>query len=331
MIMNKYISENTEIFIKENYDVDDFKDFEILWDNENLVFSVKDKVFRLTNFTHRTEKELYTETKLLEILYNEWGDVIKLIQSVKWNNFEQIDSEALFITSFEMAEWKIIDIEWFPNKNEIIKEWWVTMWKIHKITSKNYDKLNVWNRLEWDEEIIIKKADELLQNDDKYILNILNNLTNSFSNLNKDNDEYWLVHTDMRPRNFHYFDWKITHFDFDDISNNWYIFDVAVAIFHETEQFNTKEERTNFMKNFIIFFLEWYLKEKSIKSIYLAKLIDFMHIRLIYAYIDYYKRLKLKWLDSWKEKMLNRRKFIGSCNDFVDINEIEKVIYSFKN
>lgn len=329
--MNKYISENTEIFIKENYGVDNFNDFELLWDNENLVFSVQNKVFRLTNFIHRNKNELNTETRLLYILYNEWANVIKLIKSINWNNFEELNSEKLFITSFEKAEWCIIDIESFSNKNEIVKEWGATMWKIHKITSINYDKLDVWNRLEWYEEIIIKKADELLPNEDKYILDILNNFINSFSSLKKDNDEYWLVHTDMRPRNFHYFNWRIVHFDFDDISNNWYIFDVAVAIFHETEQFDTKEERTKFMKNFIIFFLEWYLKEKSIKHIYLEKLIDFMHVRLIYAYIDYYKRLKIKWLDSWREKMLNRRQFIGFFNDLVDINEIEKVIYSFKN
>jgi len=318
-------------FIKLNYDISDFDNIEILWDNENLVFSIKNKIFRLTNFTHRTKEELYTETKLLNILYNEWADVVKIIPSKDWNSFEELSSEKLFITSFEMAEWEIIDIKLFSNKYEIIKEWWTTMWKIHKIISINYNKLDTSNRLEWYDEIIIKNADELLPKEDKMILDILKDLIKNFEVLEKNNDEYWLVHTDMRPRNFHYSNWKIIHFDFDDISNNWYIFDIAVAIFHETEQFKTKQERTIFMKNFIIYFLEWYLKEKEIKFIYLEKMIDFMHIRLIYAYIDYYKRLKIKWLDSWKEKMLNRRKFIGSFENFININEIERVIYSFKN
>ena len=134
----------------------------------------------------------------------------------------------------------------------------------------------------------------------------------------------------MRPRNFHYDSWKITHFDFDDISNNWFIYDIAVAAFHETEMFDNIKDRTEYILNFLKNFIEWYLTEKSLNNNELNKLIDFMHIRLIYAYIDYFKRLKIKWVDSWKDKMLKRKLFIGKMWDFINIDYVNKLIYSFK-
>jgi len=326
----KSIWKNVEKFIKENYHVDNFDDLQVLWDNENLVFSVKEIVFRLTNFVHRSEGEIDTELKLLQVLFNTECSVVEIINSVHWNTFEKYNPEELYITAFQKAKWEIIDIDDFDEKDKIIRTWWRTMWKIHKTTCQNSKELNIKSRLEWDEEIIIDKADYLLPDWDNIVLSELNKILERFSYLQKNNKEYWLVHTDMRPRNFHYYDWEIIHFDFDDISNNWYIYDVAVAAFHETEQYETKGERTDFMKKFLITFIWGYLEEKEIEWIYLDHFMDFMKIRLIYAYIDYYKRLKIKWVDSWKEKMLGRKVFIESFEGFIDINEIEKVLHSLK-
>lgn len=316
--------------ILSSYDIESIDNIEILWDNENLVFRVKDKVLRLTKFTHRTKKEIDIETKLLNVLHKYWADVVKLIISNSWNNFEVCNTDEIYVTVFENARWKIINLNEFENKNEMIREWWRTMWKIHKIISINSDNLVYENRLDWENEIIIKDANKLLDENDIYILEILNLLKNSVANLWKTNENYWLVHTDMRPRNFHYDNWKIIHFDFDDISNNWFIYDIAVAAFHETEMFDNIEDRTKYILNFLKNFIEWYLTEKSLNNNELNKLIDFMHIRLIYAYIDYFKRLKIKWVDSWKDKMLKRKLFIGKMWDFINIDYVNKLIYSFK-
>lgn len=326
--MNNNITWDVKEFIGDKYWEESFDSIKILWDNENLVFSLKEKVFRITNFNHRNENEISSEVKLLKQLYINWASVVEVLPSSLWNFYEKNDEENYFITTFRKASWKIIDVQWHENSELIITEWWRTMWEIHKIISNNSTILDSSNRLDWDEEIIIDKAEYLLPNEDSFILDILNKIMNSFNALDKNNNEYWLVHTDMRPRNFHYDNSKITHFDFDDISNNWFIYDIAVSTFHEIEQYETENERTIFMENFLNKFIGWYLKEKEIKWIYLEYFIDFMKIRLIYAYIDYYKRLKIKWIDSWKEKMLIRRKFIEDFSKFIDIEKIEKVLYS---
>jgi hypothetical protein len=59
-------------------------------------------------------------------------------------------------------------------------------------------------------------------------------------------------------------------------------------------------------------------------------LLEFIKIRLIYAYIDYYKRLKIKSIDSWKEKMLQRNSYILDFDSFINIKKVQKYIISLK-
>lgn len=324
------ISDNIKKEIINHYRIDNLDNIVLLWNNENLVFSNNDIVIRMTKKLHRKYHELDTETQILSMLYKEWADVVQVIESKKGNYFESIEGEDIFITVFKKAEWWIIDIGTRKDRNKIIIEWWKSMWKIHKILANNSCWIDYNNRLNWDEEIIIKSADKLLPNSDNEILTILQNTINKVNKLKVDKVNYGIVHTDMRPRNFHYIKNKLIHFDFDDISNNWYIYDIAVAVFHETELYKSKEDRTNFMLNFLKYFIEGYKSEKIISQECIILLLEFIKIRLIYAYIDYYKRLKIKSIDSWKEKMLQRNSYILDFDSFINIKKVQKYIISLK-
>ncbi len=313
-------------FISKKYNLL-VNEINILWNNENLVFQTGNYVFRVTKFTHRIEEEINVETQLLYILHDNWASVAKLVPSLKGNLYEKY--EDVYISCFEYVDWEIITVHNNDNNDDIIKQWGKTMWKIHKITSENIKKIKSEDRLELNQEIIISNAWFLLPSDEENILFSLNNLLSSINKLWINNDNYWLVHTDMRPRNFHYKDWMITHFDFDDISRYWYVYDIAVAIFHETENFESITSRTRYFKHFLKCFLDWYMIEKSVDKFVLKDLINFVKLRLIYSYIDYYKRLKIKWVDSWKEKMILRKKFIINFESFIDTKDIGKMISSY--
>lgn len=199
------------------------------------------------------------------------------------------------------------------------------MGQIHHVTSEK-----AWSykddRLTWDQEIIIARAHELSPSKDTAVLAELKIIVEHLAWIPQGGASYWLVHTDMRPRNFSYHDNQIVHFDFDDICHHWFIYDVAVAAFHETENFDTVEERTDFIKAFLTDFLETYLREKTTPPDILNLMIIFMKLRCIYAYIDYYKRLKIKKVDSGKEKMSIRRGYILDFNTFIDTAELWKFL-----
>jgi Ser/Thr protein kinase RdoA (MazF antagonist) len=132
----------------------------------------------------------------------------------------------------------------------------------------------------------------------------------------------------MRPRNFAFDSWVLTHFDFDDICHHWFIYDIAVSAYHEIESINDLNGRTRFAINFLKDFIDGYMKERVLNRGGLLQILIFMKLRCIYAYIDYYKRLKIKWVDSGKEKMLVRRGYVLDFNSFIDINSLEAYLFT---
>lgn len=301
--------------------------YEVLWNNENLVLGLWESVIRITPSNHRTPEELEAEVELLDVLNRNWCAVANIVRSRQWRLYEGVSTSdwRLYLTVFGMLQWVNPEINDKLKRQLMVQEWWRTMGNIHRVTSQE-QLTHKNNRLIWDQEIIIERAHELLPQEDQEILIELKRITEILRWVPTDSVNYWLVHTDMRPRNFSYQDGKVIHFDFDDICHHWFIYDVAVAALHETEGFKSTVERTEFLKNFLSDFLAWYCREKDISKEIADLLILFMRLRCVYAYIDYYKRLRIKNVDSWKEKMNIRRWYILDFDSFIKTDEVELFI-----
>ncbi len=301
--------------------------YEVLWNNENLVLGLWKSVVRITPSNHRTSQELDAEVELLDVLKRHWCCVANIIRSQGWNLYEGIATSdgRLYITVFERLKWVNPEINNSLERQTMVREWWRTMGHIHRITSQEHLS-HKNNRLIWDQEIIIEKAQKLLPSEDQEVLAELKRVTDTLKWVTTNSENYWLVHTDMRPRNFAYQDGKVMHFDFDDICHHWFMYDIAVAALHETENWANTAERSEFIKTFLSDFLIWYSQEKIISKEMLNLLILFMKLRCIYAYIDYYKRLRIKKVDSWKDKMSIRRWYILDFDSFISTTDIELFI-----
>ncbi len=331
---NGIIDNDFRSFILKNYWINEPK-WEVLWDNENLIIWFSWKVIRIKQEWHRTSDEFKAELYLLEILKNNNAPVVRIINSNLWNSFEKYNKNwnNFYISAFERLQngkiWiKInVDKEW----KEVINKWGETMGIVHRITQKEYQNIDYQKRINWDKDIIIDKAKELLPKEDSFILDRLYLLMNSLKLFSKGNSDFWLVHTDMRPRNFNFYNWEIIHFDFDDITNHWYIYDIAVSILHEIELINDINERMLFMEIFLKEFMSWYRKECYISPNIFKNIIILMELRLVYAYIDYYKRLKIKNVEQGKEKMLLRRKYILNLGKFINLDEANNITEEISN
>lgn len=308
------------------YGIDE-RNYSVWWNNENLVLWMRESVVRITPPEHRSEWELSAELELISILHRHWCSVVEIINSQGWNLCEgvRVSTWQLYMTVFRKLRWvnpKIIDT---GERRKMVKEWGRTIGEIHRVSSQNHF-IHKNNRLVWDHEIIITNAQDLLPEGDWAIFGELQSILESLRWVSMSSENYWLVHTDMRPRNFAYEDGKVTHFDFDDICHHWFIYDIAVAALHETEEFKTAPERTKFLKDFLWDIIKGYLAEKSIPKEMLKLVVLFMKLRCVYAYIDYFKRLKIKNVDSGKEKMEIRRGYILDFNTFIDTANIENYL-----
>jgi Ser/Thr protein kinase RdoA (MazF antagonist) len=137
------------------------------------------------------------------------------------------------------------------------------MGAIHRVTSELQLK-NAKYRKYWDKEVIIERADELLPNEDNVILKNLKQILGIVNTFSKNKNSFGLTHTDMRPRNFAYTNGIITHFDFDDICHHWFMYDIAVSVYHEIESINDLDERTRFAINFLKDLTDGYMKERRL-------------------------------------------------------------------
>lgn len=320
--------------LKSSYQIDSQDWVKILWNNENLVYEASGKVVRLSSFSHRTKKEIEWEVTLLRILWDTKCSVVQIVLSHhgKPSIDIEVNGKPTHVIVFKKAPWTIKKLEEFwESKTKLIREWWRSMGEIHSKTAENSDVLLDLERLNWDEEVIIANAEKLLPVEQLEIYTALSTLVWKIRSLPKSPQDFGLVHTDMRPRNFHVDGETITHFDFDDICYHWFAYDIAVSLLHESEWKESVEERTKFIINFLQDFMRGYLEENTINPDVFKSLIDLMRLRLFYAYIDYYKRLVIKWVDSWYEKMLVRRWYIDDFESFIDTDAVQKEIENFTN
>lgn len=306
----------------------------VLWSNENLVFETSGKVVRLSSFSHRKTEEIDWEVTLLKILWNTKCSVVQIILSKDWKPSIDIEIEGrpMHVVVFKKAPWSIKKLEEFwESRKRLIYERGRSMWEIHARTAENSDILLKLERLNWDEEIVIVDSKKLLPPEQLEIYNSLSTLVWKIRKIPVSSQNFWLVHTDMRPRNFHIDGSTITHFDFDDICYHWFAYDIAVSLLHESEWIESKEKRTRFIIDFLQDFMRGYLEENTINPEVFKHLIDLMKLRLFYAYIDYYKRLFTKGVDSGYEKMLMRRWYIENFESFININIVQREIEKFIN
>ncbi len=303
---------------------------EELWNNENLVLGAGGNVVRIAPPRHRNSDQLTAELELLSVLKEKWCSVAEIIASNRWNSFEDFvwQDWGFFMTVFNRIRWVDSSVTDSVERWRMVREWWKTMWKIHRVTSEA-TMIHSYNRQNWDKEFIIHKADELLPDHEWDILGELRLIMDGTKSFPVNRDTYWLVHTDMRPRNFGYNEGKVVHFDFDDICHHWFMYDLAVAAFHETEDYPNATERTNFLKSFLKEILAWYTQEKTLTKDMLDSFVLLMRLRCIYAYINYYERIKLKNVDSGKERMLVRRNYVLDFDKFINVSEIESELGTY--
>lgn len=303
------------------------KNYQFLWNSESIVLGVENNIIRITSSKHRLEKEIHAELCLLDILYTNGCSVIPARYSVNKKLFEtvHIGGEVYYITIFKTAEWRKVPDWVLQVWKTFYKKWGASIGKIHKNIAQCTDP-NIADRSPWYENISIQLAKDLLPPEDTHILLELYEVMKALWTLDKRANTYWLTHSDMRRKNFHYNNGNLIHFDFDDLAHNWFVYDIAVSAFHETEEIDSAETRTRFICRLLTDMINGYLTENSIPDEILQCIVLFLKLRCIYVYIEYFRRLKLKGIDSGKERMLTRRVFILNFEKFISSQTLREAI-----
>lgn len=206
----------------------------LLGDFENYVYEGKvggvSHILRLTHSSHRSTNMVLGELEWINYLAENGVSVAKAFSSTSGKLAEEIRvGEDYFVASlFQKAKGRLLDrsnpAEPTP---EVITEWGRTIGKMHRATKHFEPSDERFKRPQWFEDDLMC-FEKYLPKEDKHIVDMGYSLLEYAEKLPQSKDSYGLIHTDVHAGNFFVDDGKITVFDLDDSSYQWFASDIAI-------------------------------------------------------------------------------------------------------
>ncbi len=285
----------------------------LLGDFENYVYEGKvggvSHILRLTHSSHRSTNMVLGELEWINYLAENGVSVAKAFSSTSGKLAEEIRvGEDYFVASlFQKAKGRLLDrnnpAEPTP---EVITEWGRTIGKMHRATKHFEPSDERFKRPQWFEDDLMCFA-KYLPKEDKHIVDMGYSLLEYAEKLPQSKDSYGLIHTDVHAGNFFVDDGRITVFDFDDSSYQWFASDIAIALYYTIwRKFDGHEQREKdtYAQEFLENFMIGYSAENRLDDFWLNELPYFMKLRDITLYTVFHKKFDQSRLQRYS-KLLN--------------------------
>ena len=288
---------------------------------ENFVFEYiknnSEYIMRFVHSSHRTKDQVFAELEFIDYLDKNNARVSTVVHSINDNLLEVIginEMEYFIICVFEKAPGGRV------KKVDLTDEFYIMfgeeVGRLHSLT-KSYKPKH--KRIEWDEEPFLEMTEKTLPKNDKIIEEKYQLLVEKLNNLEKNPDNYGLIHTDLHFGNMFISSGELTFFDWDDSSYKHFISDIAIVLFYHyafgdipQEVIDTESERV------LALFLEGYKRQNSIDINFFKNLNDFLMLRTIILYVVIYdageEMIDSVWgkqyLDKYRERIIQNTPFL---------------------
>ncbi|WP_158595162.1 phosphotransferase enzyme family protein [Oceanobacillus piezotolerans] len=221
----------------------------------------------------------------------------KYIETIKIDN-----EKECYVLAFEKAKGSFINVNDAETWNkDFYYIWGKALGKIHCL-SKNYSPLdkNI-KKQEWNMGPLFS---DNFNEVSKGVFQRWGKFVNELNKLPKNKSGYGMIHNDLHQGNFYVHNNKIILFDFGDCEYNWFIYDIAIVLYHAVQSIeeNDIKGREEFAHLFIEAFLEGYLTENNLDSYWLSKLPFFLNYRRIFSYIYFAQFLNEEQKNNMKVK-----------------------------
>lgn len=279
---------------------------------ENYVYGYtlggNDYILRITHSSHRTSEMISSELDWLEYLYQNHANVCMPVYSLHKRLIEiiPVSKDNYFIaTAFSKALGRHMKAE--DATDSLFKQWGKAIGKMHYLTKNYVKKDGIITRPLWYDDPIFYKAAEYIPSDHKIVADKLYEMVDKLKALPKEKEGYGLIHTDIHSGNFFIHDGDITVFDFDDCSYQYFISDIAIALFYCLLKPDTTENRLAFADKFLTAFLEGYREENQLDDKWILLLPDFLKLREIELYVVVYRSCDMNNPGPWEQNYMNNR------------------------
>jgi Ser/Thr protein kinase RdoA (MazF antagonist) len=323
--MDKYVNELfTESIISEVtslYNIS-HEELYLVGGFENYVYGFtkegKSYVVRISHSSHRLLEEIEAEIDFLYFLANNGASVSMPIKTIKESLVEKIaskDGSYFTVCAFTKAEGEV------PSRKtatpEMFYNYGKTIGNFHKLTKYYQESPNITKRFNWDQDSLIINASDYLPLDDKLILYRLDQIVDNIKLIDKNKDNFGLIHSDIHMGNFFIKDNQLTVFDFDDSCYFYYASDLAIALFYLVFMLE-EEEQIKLADNFMEHFMKGYLSENIISLEDYLTIPIFLKLREVILYVVLYKTVDVKenrfakaYLEKYRNRIIKNTAFIN--------------------
>ncbi len=280
---------------------------------ENYVYegnrNANSYILRLTHSSHRSTNQLLGELEWINYLAENGVNVAKSYPSINGSLAEEIFvGDNYFIVSlFKKANGQPLRNNPDLLNRELIIEWGKLIGQMHKATKNFQPSSNNIKRPQWNDDDLTYFTNYLTE-EDQQIVTMGEDLLSYFSSLPKSKDDYGLIHTDIHSGNFFVDNGKIKVFDFDDCSYQWFISDIAIALYYtiwwKCSDYS-KEEKKEYGDFFLDAFMEGYNQENKLDDFWIDKMPYFLKLRDLTLYTVFHKKLDMKNINDNYKKLLN--------------------------
>lgn len=287
-------------------------------------FRGKEYILRLTHSSHRSGGQVQAELDFVAFLAANDAAVSMPVRSKENYLVEKIEIEPdnyFLVTAFTKAPGRHVKKE--DLTESLFREWGKSIGKIHRLT-KSYVPNTVARRPSWHDDKVFSNAREYIPVGNELVVQKLEQLVQNLKVLPHDRDSYGLIHTDIHTGNFFIDDDRITIFDFDDSAYQYFISDIAIALFYSLMSLDALEERIAFADSFLTHFLAGYREENQLSDYWIQQIPNFLKLREMELYVVVYRSLDMDNPGPWEKRYMQNRKeliendtpYIGTEFDF---------------
>ena len=288
----------------------------LLGDFENYVYEGKidgiSHVLRLTHSSHRSTNMVLGELEWINYLAENGVSVAKALPSTSGKLAEEIHvGEDYFIASlFQKTKGRPLDrTNPAEPTREMITEWGRTIGKMHRATKHFQPSEERFRRPHWFEDDLMR-FEKHLPREDQHIVEIGYSLLEYSKQLPRSQDSYGLIHTDVHMGNFFVDEGKITVFDFDDSSYQWFASDIAIALYYTIWwkfSGSGQREKDAYAKRFLESFMMGYSAENRLEDCWLRELPFFLKLRDLTLYTVFHKKFDQNSLEKYSKLLAGIR------------------------
>lgn len=250
---------------------------------ENFVYAFpfgnQQRILRITHNSHRSLPQVLAELDFIDHLANGGVSIACVLPNVEGKLASVInanDGSQFIVAIFMKANG--VGAEGFDFTPEVLHSWGRVLGQMHHQT-KSYKPDNwVVPRYQWYEDPLVKNGLTNPQLSEKAKLR-LGALIERIKALPITKETFGLIHSDLHQGNFFVHYNLVTAFDFDDCCYQYFVHDIAIALYYALRRGYNGMNQKDFVGYFLKHLMKGYQLENSLSPQWIEELPLFLELR----------------------------------------------------